>query len=89
MLSVKTIDESTDRLRTVTLRLAGEVMGLEVAELDRVARELLAEERGVRLDLAGVTYVDDEGVALLRGLRAGGAEWENASSFVLCLLEGG
>ena len=89
MLSVRTIDESMDRPSAVTLRLAGEVMGLEVAELDRVANELLAKRRGVRLDLAGVTYVDDEGVALLRGLRAGGAVWENASSFVLCLLEGG
>jgi ABC-type transporter Mla MlaB component len=85
MLSVRTIDRPAE----VTLRLAGELMGLEVAELDRVANELLAQRRTVRLDLGDVTYVDREGVALLRGLRADGAVWENASIFVLCLLEGG
>ena len=85
MLSVRTIDRPAE----VTLRLEGELMGLEVAELQRVAGELLAQRRMLALDLAAVTWVDDEGVALLRGLRAGGAVWQNASNFVLCLLEGG
>jgi ABC-type transporter Mla MlaB component len=84
MLSVRTIDQPAE----VTLRLEGEVMGLEVAELERVASELIAQRRPVRLDLQAVTFVDREGVALLRELRAEGAEWRNASIFVLCLLEG-
>jgi ABC-type transporter Mla MlaB component len=85
MLSVRTIDRPAE----VTLRLEGELMGLEVAELDRVASELLAQRRALSLDLGAVTWVDDQGIALLRGLRAGGAVWQNASTFVLCLLEGG
>jgi ABC-type transporter Mla MlaB component len=64
-------------------------MGLEVTELDRIASELLAKRRVLSLDLAAVTWVDDEGIALLRELRASGAVWQNASNFVLCLLEGG
>jgi ABC-type transporter Mla MlaB component len=85
MLSVRTIDRPAE----VTLRLEGELMGLEVAELNRVASELLAQRRTLSLDLGAVTWVDDQGIALLRGLRAGGAVWRNASPFVLCLLEGG
>jgi ABC-type transporter Mla MlaB component len=85
MLSVRTIDRPAE----VTLRLEGELMGLEVTELDRIASELLAKRRVLSLDLAAVTWVDDEGIALLRELRASGAVWQNASNFVLCLLEGG
>lgn len=85
MLSVRTIDQPAE----VTLRLAGELTGLELGELERVASELLEQGRTLRLDLADVTFVDGEGVALLQGLRAEGAVWQRASAFILCLLEGG
>jgi ABC-type transporter Mla MlaB component len=85
MLNVRTIDRPPE----ATLRLEGELRGLEVAELDRVAGELLASGRNLRLDLEELTYLDRDGVTLLQGLRADGAVWENASTFVLCLLEGG
>ena len=70
--------------RGLTIKLEGELVGAGVC----VARDACAV-RGrwsLRLDLAGVTYVDAAGVQLLRDLVAEGAEIAACSSFVGALL---
>jgi hypothetical protein len=43
---------------------------------------------GTRLDLRHLTFADAEGVALLRQLRAAGAELEQCSEFLTVLIGG-
>jgi anti-anti-sigma regulatory factor len=58
--------------RTVVLRLEGRVVGPWVAELQKSCEDVLAGERPLRLDLAGVEFMDARGVALLSSLRSRG-----------------
>lgn len=85
MLSVRT----TDHPSQITMRLAGQLVGMWVDEVDRLTAELLAEGRSLRLDLEELTFADGQGVELLRRLHDAGAVWWKASHFVLCLLEEG
>lgn len=54
--------------RGLTLYLEGRVMGPWVAELRRACERALAQGRGLTLDVAGVSFLDRDGVGLLRGL---------------------
>jgi ABC-type transporter Mla MlaB component len=63
--------------------LEGRLVGPWVAELRKAARSV---EGPLRLDLAGVHFVDAEGLALLRRLRKAGATLRNAAPFVQELL---
>jgi ABC-type transporter Mla MlaB component len=67
---------------SVTLRLEGRVIGPWVGELRQVCEPLLGDSRTVELDLAGVSYVDADGVAALASFKARGAELKNCSPFV-------
>ena len=64
----------------LTIKLEGELVGAGVG----VARDACAvgDRRLLRLDLAGVTYVDAAGVQWLRDLVAQGAEIAACSGFV-------
>jgi hypothetical protein len=67
------------------LVLEGRLVGPWVAELRRTA----AEVDGPRaLDLAGVTFADDEGVEALRAIRGAGADLVGASGFLTALIGG-
>jgi ABC-type transporter Mla MlaB component len=57
---------------SVTLRLEGRVVGPWVAELQNSCEEVLMEGRSLKLHLAGVEYMDMQGVALLSRLRSCG-----------------
>ena len=67
---------------SITLRLEGRVIGPWVGELRHVCEPLLGERCIVELDLAGVSYVDADGVVALASFKARGAELKNCSPFV-------
>jgi anti-anti-sigma factor len=83
-ISRETTADSEDR---VLLRLEGQVTGLWVEEVRRTCDEAI-DVNGRRnhplvLDLADVSFIDADGVALLRELAARGADLVNGSLFVM------
>jgi anti-anti-sigma regulatory factor len=72
-----------------TVKVEGRVAGPWVEELSRIAERALAESPRVVVDLSGVTFVDREGIELLRNLRARCAGLHGSSSYVAALLNGG
>jgi len=72
-----------------TLKVEGRLAGQWVGELSRAASEARAETPRVVLDLGEVTFVDADGIALLRTLRDGGFALAGCSSFVASLIDGG
>lgn len=66
-----------------TLRVEGRLIGPWVDEL---AQACAGPVEGMRLDLSGVSFVDDGGAALLRGLVARGAAVSACSGYVAALL---
>jgi hypothetical protein len=67
------------------LLLEGRLVGPWVAEL-RGAAAAGGGAALVDLDLAGVTFADDHGVAALRDLRGAGARLVRASAFLAALI---
>ncbi len=74
------------------LRLEGQVTGPWVEELRRVCTEILGSNRHstehLVIDLAGVSFLDTDGIALLRELAARRVLFTNCSSFVAEQLRG-
>jgi anti-anti-sigma regulatory factor len=68
----------------IHLRLDGQVSGPWVEELRRACDEVLSQSRGdaLVLDLANVSFVDAEGLALFRALAARESRLANCSPFV-------
>jgi anti-anti-sigma regulatory factor len=77
-----------DESRRRVLRLEGRVVGPWVEELRRSCDWALAAAPGLTLDLAGVTFADRTGVALLRSLRGRGVALANCSAFLAAQLKG-
>jgi anti-anti-sigma factor len=77
---------TSDDSETVLLRLEGQVTGQWVQELRRVCDETLGDQahgsHPLVLDLAGVLFIDAEGVALFRELAARRVTLTNGSLFV-------
>src|SRR5262249_40496962 len=73
---------------TVTLRLAGGVSGPWVEELRRWCEQVLAARSGLSLDLADVSFVDLDGVALCRSLSDRKVMFLHCSPFVAEQLKG-
>jgi anti-anti-sigma regulatory factor len=71
-----------------TLRLEGQVIGPWVKELERSCED--AQSNGARLvlDMAGVSFIDNDGLVLLRSLTAGAVALTNPSHFVAEQLKG-
>jgi hypothetical protein len=69
------------------LLVEGQLVGPWVGELHRttLGRGSVA---GIRLDLRHLSYADADGVALLRELRAAGAELSDCSEFLSVLIGG-
>lgn len=65
-----------------TLKLEGRIGGPWVHELKFICESLLNEGRALTLDLAGVSYVDAEGVSALMSFKSRGAILHNYSKFV-------
>lgn len=71
------------------LHVEGRIAGRWVTELGRATEEARACASHLVLDLSQVTYVDQEGVRLLRMLRDSGVDLVACSTFVTSLLSGG
>ena len=72
-----------------TLKVEGRLAGQWVEELSRAAAAASAGAPRVVLDLAQVTFVDADGITLLRALRDDGVALADCSSFVSSLIDGG
>ena len=83
---------ATDDKEAVLFRLEGQVSGPSIEELRRVCHETLGDHahwsRRLVLDLADVSFIDADGVALFRELTACHVKLTNASLFVTEQLKG-
>lgn len=66
----------------VVLQVEGRVVGAWVGELLEACEAALAERSLLTVDLAGVEFVDRDGLALLERLRDGEVTLANCSAFV-------
>jgi hypothetical protein len=83
---LKIVVESRDGASFV--RAEGQMIGPWVNELRRSLEELVREGVEPTVDLNGVSFVDREGVHLLRSLGDRGVAVVNSSSFVAAQLKG-
>jgi hypothetical protein len=79
MLRVSIVQSS---IRSVTLLVEGEVRGRWVAELGRACEESMSREVRLIVDLAGVSFIDKDGIDLFRALRERHVVLANPSSFI-------
>jgi ABC-type transporter Mla MlaB component len=82
------ITSSSESGRPTTLKIEGSITGDWVDELSRAVSGTVGAAAGIVLDMAGVTFVDQGGVALLRRLKDRGVELVNGSDFVRTLVNG-
>ena len=66
----------------VSLRLEGRIVGPWVDELKIACEQSLARKQTIKLDLAEVTYLDRNGVELLRKFKNQNIRLERCSPFV-------
>ena len=76
------ISQAGTASHSVTLKLEGRVVGPWVGELSLICEALLAEGRGLKLDLADVSFADSGGVNVLSSLKSRGVTLANSSPFV-------
>ncbi len=79
MLRIEVVETSSDHR---LLRLEGQVLGPWVAEVDRSCEEALGASGKLTLDLADVTFIDRDGIELLRRLMHVGVMVLNSSPFI-------
>jgi len=71
-----------------TLRLEGQLIGPWLKELERSCAEAQTNGAGLVLDLAGVSFIDNDGLAFLQDLTDGAVTLINPSHFVAQQLKG-
>jgi ABC-type transporter Mla MlaB component len=64
------------------LRLEGRIAGPWVTELRQACEAFLGQDQALELNLADVSFLDSDGVVLLRNIRSRGVELADCSSFV-------
>src|SRR5580700_8999241 len=79
MMRISVVQSSS---QTVTLRVEGEVKGRWVAELGRACEEALSRDIRLDLDLAGVSFVDIDGINLFRVLMDRQVVFTNPCPFI-------
>lgn len=70
----------------MTLSLEGQIVGVWVKELELACARARADGSPITLDLAGVSFIDHDGLEMLRRLQ--GVTLANPSAFVAELLKG-
>ena len=83
MMRISVVQSSS---QAVTLRLEGEVKGGWVTELRQSCERVLSEGTELALDLAGVSFINQDGIALFHTLQDRDVILRNASPFVAELL---
>jgi ABC-type transporter Mla MlaB component len=71
----------------LTLKLEGKLVGPWLQELKSASEDGVCRIETVRLDLGGVSFVDSDGIELLRDLVSRGAQIIASSTFVSELLQ--
>ena len=82
------ITATTPMNQVCTLRLEGQLIGPWLKELERSCAEARTNGTRLVLDLVGVSFIDNEGLALLRSLTDGTVTLINPSHFVAQQLKG-
>ncbi len=73
---------------TAVIRIEGRLVGPWVKELEACWRSVAASEtRPVRVDLTGVSYIDDAGVELLKTMCQERVDMKVKGCFTACLIE--
>jgi len=85
MIRISVVQSSS---QTITLRVEGVVKGRWVEELRRMCEEFLSRRTQLILDLAGMSLIDVDGIALFRVLMDRHVVLANASLFIAEQLEG-
>lgn len=79
MLRISTTETTAEEVK---LRIDGQISGRWVKLLQKTCEGQLARELGVTIDLRNVSFVDREGIALLRRLARRQVEFVNALPFI-------
>lgn len=79
MLRIERLNEDDAR---VTLKLDGRIVGQWVATLEVECSRVLQGSKRLVLDFAGVTFIDRDGVSLLKKVRGERVRLVNCSLFV-------
>jgi len=64
------------------VRLEGRLAGQYVVEVRKSCEPFVAEDREVTIDVTGVSFVDRDGLALIRHLMGQGVHFANCSLFL-------
>jgi anti-anti-sigma regulatory factor len=81
------ITEISQDDKTVTLRLEGRVVGSSASELETLCLHHRNDKnRTVVLDFARVSFIDDNTVRILKGIKDEGVKMINCSPFIGSLL---
>jgi anti-anti-sigma regulatory factor len=86
MLKVTLLEEDE---RAVILKLEGRITGQWVHELERECERHLNKHRKLILDVSGITFVDDQGIKMLRTVVGDRVELIRCSLFLSGLLNNG
>jgi ABC-type transporter Mla MlaB component len=81
-------ENETEGGRGLTYQLEGRLVGPWVQETQLLCEAALRSRESVTLDLAGVSFIDREGIALLRNLQSRNVHISNCSGFIAELLQG-
>ncbi len=85
MIKVTRNGEHADR---VILKIEGRLAAAWVDEFARAVGAAMSEDAQITLDLGGLSFADDRGVAVIRDARDRGAQLTGASQFIGALLDG-
>ena len=85
-LIVLKISTQSEELQTVTIKLEGEILEPFVETVRDACKKWQSRAKCVRLDLAGVSYVDAAGARLLSDLMRAGVQVAACSNFISELL---
>ena len=78
---------SLDELLATRLFLEGKLSGASVEELDKCWQKSTANQSSLLVDLTNVSYVDDQGKALLARMHRRGIKLFSARLMTKCLIE--
>ena len=83
MLRITTIDEDSS---TVTLKVEGRIVSEWIAALERECEGWLERDTAIDLDFSGVTYIDTQGVAVVKNLLTRSVRIVRCSALIQSLL---
>ena len=68
---------------TITVRLDGKIVSTTTAELEEACRQYRnGGGKALSLDVSGVTFIDDDGLGMLKKIKRRGIAMVNGSPFV-------